>query len=142
MSSTRSPACPRATSSAPAPSWIPPVCARRIAEYYNINQQNVHAYVFGEHGDSSFVPWSTATISTIPVDQYAASLTNPDTIEPKLVHSEVESYIRKSGGKIIERKGATFYAVAVSVCHICQVHLLRCGHHHDGLHHDARRIRH
>ena len=90
----------------------------RIAEYYNINQQNVHAYVFGEHGDSSFVPWSTATISTIPVDQYAASLTNPDTIEPKLVHSEVESYIRKSGGKIIERKGATFYAVAVSVCHI------------------------
>ena len=90
----------------------------RIAEYYNINQQNVHAYVFGEHGDSSFVPWSTATISTIPVDQYASSLTNPDTIEPKLVHSEVESYIRKSGGKIIERKGATFYAVAVSVCHI------------------------
>ena len=90
----------------------------RIAEYYNINQQNVHAYVFGEHGDSSFVPWSTATISTIPVDQYAASLTNPETIEPKLVHSEVESYIRKSGGKIIERKGATFYAVAVSVCHI------------------------
>ena len=90
----------------------------RIAEYYNINQQNVHAYVFGEHGDSSFVPWSTATVSTIPVDQYAASLTNPDTIEPKLVHSEVESYIRKSGGKIIERKGATFYAVAVSVCHI------------------------
>lgn len=90
----------------------------RIAEYYNINQQNVHAYVFGEHGDSSFVPWSTATISTIPVDQYATSLTNPDTIEPKLVHSEVESYIRKSGGKIIERKGATFYAVAVSVCHI------------------------
>ena len=90
----------------------------RIAEYYNINQQNVHAYVFGEHGDSSFVPWSTATISTIPVDQYASSLTNPDTIEPKLVHSEVESYIRKSGGKIIERKVATFYAVAVSVCHI------------------------
>ena len=90
----------------------------RIAEYYNINQQNVHAYVFGEHGDSSFVPWSTATISTIPVDQYASSLTNPDTIEPKLVHSEVESYIRKSGGKIIERKGATFYAVAISVCHI------------------------
>ena len=90
----------------------------RIAEYYNINQQNVHAYVFGEHGDSSFVPWSTATISTIPVDQYASSLTNPDTIEPKLVHSEVETYIRKSGGKIIERKGATFYAVAVSVCHI------------------------
>lgn len=28
--------------------------------------------------------------------------------------------MRKSGGKIIARKGATFYAVAVSVCHICK----------------------
>ena len=90
----------------------------RIAEYYNINQQNVHAYVFGEHGDSSFVPWSLGNISNLPIDRYAESLTNADILEPKLVHSEVETYIRKSGGKIIERKGATFYAVAVSVCHI------------------------
>ena len=43
-----------------------------------------------------------------------------DLAEPKLVHEEVESYIRKSGGKIIQRKGATFYAVAVSVCHLCK----------------------
>lgn len=92
----------------------------RIAEYYNINQQNVHAYVFGEHGDSSFVPWSLGNISNIPIDKYADSLSNPEVLEPKLVHSEVETYIRKSGGKIIERKGATFYAVAVSVCHICK----------------------
>lgn len=39
---------------------------------------------------------------------------------PTLNHEEVEDYIRKSGAKIIERKGATFYAVAVSVCHICK----------------------
>ena len=36
------------------------------------------------------------------------------------MHEEVETYIRKSGGKIIQRKGATFYAVAVSVCHLCK----------------------
>ena len=113
----------------------------RIAEYYNINQQNVHAYVFGEHGDSSFVPWSTATISTIPVDQYAASLTNPDTIEPKLVHSEVELHpqVRRQDHRAQGRdllRGCGF-----GLPHR-QVHLLRCGHHHDGLHHDARRIRH
>ncbi len=92
----------------------------RIAEYYSINQQNVHAYVFGEHGDTSFVPWSMGTISNIAIDKYSECLTEKDTIVPKLVHEEVESYIRKSGGKIIERKGATFYAVAVSVCHICK----------------------
>ena len=32
----------------------------------------------------------------------------------------MEQYIRKSGGRVIARKGATFYAVAVSVCHICK----------------------
>ena len=39
----------------------------RLSEYYNINQTNVHAYVFGEHGDSSFVPWSVANISGVPI---------------------------------------------------------------------------
>ena len=92
----------------------------RLAEYYNINQQNVHAYVFGEHGDSSFVPWSLANISNIPISQYAQCLDDAGRIIPPLVHEEVENYIRKSGGKIIARKGATFYAVAVSVCHICK----------------------
>ena len=33
---------------------------------------------------------------------------------------EVEQYVRKSGGRVIARKGATFYAVSVSVCHICK----------------------
>ncbi len=92
----------------------------RLAEYFTINAQNVHAYVFGEHGDTSFVPWSLANISNIPIDQYGDYLTAKGAVVPKLVHSDVEDYIRKSGAKIIERKGATFYAVAVSVCHICK----------------------
>ena len=58
----------------------------RLAEYYNISQQNVHAYVFGEHGDTSFVPWSMGTISNIAIDRYGEALTNKDFIEPKLVH--------------------------------------------------------
>ena len=40
----------------------------RISEYYSVNQKNVHAYVLGEHGDSSFVPWSLANISNVPVE--------------------------------------------------------------------------
>ena len=92
----------------------------RIAEYYQINQKNVHAYVFGEHGDSSFVPWSLANISNIHVDKYPECITDKDKIVPPLVHEEVEQYVRKSGGRIIERKGATFYAIAISVCHLCK----------------------
>ena len=93
----------------------------RLSEYYNINQQNVHAYVFGEHGDTSFVPWSLANISNIPITQYRACLKeDKEVLSPELVYEEVETYIRKSGGKIIQRKGATFYAVAASVVHICK----------------------
>lgn len=90
----------------------------RIAEYYKISQQNVHAYVFAEHGDSSFVPWSLANISNIPIDQYSGCIADKSKIIPPLVHEEVETYMKKSGAKVIARKGATFYAVAVSVCHI------------------------
>jgi L-lactate dehydrogenase len=92
----------------------------RISEYYSVNQQNVHAYVLGEHGDSSFIPWSLANISNIPILEYPKALANTDKIFPDLDFAEVEDYVRKSGGRIIERKGATFYAIAASVCHICK----------------------
>ena len=91
----------------------------RLSEYYKISQQNVHAYVFGEHGDTSFVPWSLANISSIDIDKYHECLQS-DRVIPKLEYAEVEDYIRKSGAKIIDRKGATYYAVSVSVCHICK----------------------
>ena len=39
---------------------------------------------------------------------------------PELNFEEVEQYVRKSGGRVIARKGATFYAVSISVCHICK----------------------
>lgn len=92
----------------------------RISEYYDISQQNVHAYVFGEHGDSSFVPWSIANISNVPVAEYPKVATTPGAIYPELNYKDVEEYMRKSGGRVIQRKGATFYAVSLSVCHICK----------------------
>ncbi|MBQ8730859.1 MAG: L-lactate dehydrogenase [Lachnospiraceae bacterium] len=92
----------------------------RISEYYSVNQQNVHAYVLGEHGDSSFVPWSIANISNVPVEDYRNSLLNTERDFPDLSKDEVEEYVRKSGAKVIQRKGATFYAVSMSVCHICK----------------------
>ena len=92
----------------------------RIAEYYNINQSNVHAYVFGEHGDSSFIPWSVANISNVPISESNKLASNMNTLFPEFNYNEVEQYVRKSGARVIERKGATFYAVSASVCHICK----------------------
>ena len=91
----------------------------RISEYYSVNQKNVHAYVLGEHGDSSFVPWSLANISNVPVETFKDALQTKDTY-PEFVMDEVEEYMRKSGARVIQRKGATFYAVSISVCHICK----------------------
>ena len=81
----------------------------RVSEYYGINQKNVHAYVLGEHGDSSVVPWSIANISNIPVADYGKSVIG-DGKYPKFDEAEVEEYVKKSGGRVIQRKGATFYA--------------------------------
>ncbi len=92
----------------------------RLSEYYSINQQNVHAYVLGEHGDSSFIPWSLANISNVPIAEYRNSILHKDAVFPELRTEEVEEYVRKSGARVIERKGATFYAVSISVCHLCK----------------------
>lgn len=91
----------------------------RVAEYYEVNQKNVHAYVLGEHGDSSFVPWSIANISNVPIEDYRNALVNSAEY-PEFDREEVENYVRKSGARVIQRKGATFYAVSISVCHICK----------------------
>ncbi len=91
----------------------------RLSEYYSVNQRNVHAYVLGEHGDSAFVPWSIANISNVPVEQYHSSILKQADF-PELRRDEVEEYVCKSGARVIQRKGATFYAVSMSVTHICK----------------------
>ena len=92
----------------------------RLADYLDVSQKNVHAYVLGEHGDSSFVPWSITQISNVPIEKYQQSLVGSDNIAMSLDYENIEQYMRTSGGKIIARKGATFYAIAMSVCHICE----------------------
>lgn len=92
----------------------------RISEYYRVNQQNIHAYVLGEHGDTAVVPWSIANISNVPVEDYGKSLMNNDGFYPEFKKHEVEDFVRKSGGRVIRRKGATYYAVSMSVCHLCK----------------------
>lgn len=92
-----------------------------ISEHFNVAQKNVHAYVYGEHGDSSFVPWSCATIAAVPVDNYpTVAKTSGIDVEPVDKDAMIE-YVRKSGGKIIANKGATFYAVSASVVQLCNV---------------------
>ena len=90
----------------------------RLAEIYNVNKQQVHANVLGEHGDTSFVAWSTATIAGIPVDEYNTSIATPYHLPTEYRREDVENYVKKSGGKIIARKGCTVYGIGMSTTHI------------------------
>ena len=91
----------------------------KIADNYSINPQNVHALVLGEHGDTSFVPWSVNTISNVPFEKYWDFVKYKDEHSSTFDYDGIIDFVRKSGGTIIERKGATYYAVATCVCHIC-----------------------
>ena len=91
----------------------------RLSELYSVNQQQVHAYVLGEHGDSSFVAWSTADISGVSLEEYESTLTDKSVLKvTPYDKAEVEEYVKKSGGQIIAGKGATFYGIAASVTKI------------------------
>lgn len=91
----------------------------RLSELYSVNQKQVHAYVLGEHGDSSFVAWSTADISGVPLTEYEETLSDKSVLTVTPYNREdVEEYVKKSGGKIIAGKGATFYGIAACVTQI------------------------
>ncbi len=92
-----------------------------LSEHFEIAQRNIHAYVMGEHGDSSFVPWSIAKISGASADDYAEMMKAYGKSFKDLDKDAMTEYVHKSGGKIIENKGATFYAVSVSVCRLCSL---------------------
>lgn len=90
----------------------------RLAEIYNVNKKQVHANVLGEHGESSFVAWSTATIAGVPLLEYRGALANDYCLPTDYSFADVENYVKKSGGKIIARTGCTVYGIATTCMHI------------------------
>lgn len=90
-----------------------------LSEKLHIAQKNIHAYVFGEHGDSSFIPWSGAYISGISIKEYYEMMRAQGREVEEIDRDAMIEYVRKSGGRIIANKGATFYAVSAAVCQLC-----------------------
>ncbi|MBQ2893349.1 MAG: L-lactate dehydrogenase [Oscillospiraceae bacterium] len=89
-----------------------------LAKEFNISPKNVHAHVYGEHGDSSFVPWSLATISNNRIANYKKNAPKNQYITFNGDYEGIEEHVRTSGAVVIKAKGVTNYAVAMSVCHI------------------------
>ena len=88
-----------------------------IGKYLNVNNNNVHAYVLGEHGDSEVVSWNTASIAGESFDEYAKKF----NLEwDKDVKAVIESDVKNAAYEIISRKNATYFAVALAVNRIVE----------------------
>ena len=89
-----------------------------LSEHFKVAQKNIHAYVFGEHGDTSFIPWTGAYISGLSTDEYYEVMNAHGKDIAPLDREAMLEYVQKSGGQVIAKKGATFYAVSAMVCQL------------------------
>jgi L-lactate dehydrogenase len=87
-----------------------------LAEKLEIAPQSLHAYIVGEHGDSEVAVWSKVNIAGTPIFGEAY-----DSTEEKMQEMEqtFES-VKNAAYEVIQRKGATCYAIGLGVTHIVQ----------------------
>ena len=86
-----------------------------LATRCEVSPQNIHGYVIGEHGNTSFPAWSTVTVGGVPIKQYLAMRND---LAPELherLREEAKIYVREAAYAIIKGKGSTFYAIAQAV---------------------------
>ena len=81
-----------------------------LGEYLNVSSTNIHAYILGEHGDSSFVPWMNAYIGCKSMMEYIVEM-NIDMNEMHKIYKEVQ----QAAYEIIKRKNATYYGIGLSL---------------------------
>ena len=86
-----------------------------VGAYFRVDPRNVHAYVMGEHGDSEFVPWSQALISTVPVMQLITHSEGRFRFEEL---EQIGEEVRTAAQRIIAAKRATYYGIGMAMVRI------------------------
>ncbi|CAN9389219.1 unnamed protein product [Alternaria alternata] len=86
-----------------------------LAEKAEVAPNSIDAYVLGEHGDSQFIAWSSATIGTTPL----ALALPPNTLTSEF-KSQISSHTRGAAGAIIAAKGCTAYGIGNIAASICK----------------------
>lgn len=88
-----------------------------LGEHLEVDSRSVHSFIIGEHGDSEIVAWSSTNVSGIPVNDFCE-------LRGHFNHEEamhrVADDVKNSAYDIIEKKGATYYGIAMSVKRICE----------------------
>ncbi len=86
-----------------------------VGEHIGVDSRNVHSFIIGEHGDSELAVWSSANVSGVDLDDYCritGKVCDAQTLENMYIQ------VRDSAYKIIEGKGATYYAIGQATLRI------------------------
>lgn len=85
-----------------------------LGEKIGVDARSVHAYIMGEHGDSEFAVWSHANVAGVNLEYYLQEVNDFDAEEVFQIFENV----RDAAYSIIDKKGATFYGIAVALARI------------------------
>ena len=81
-----------------------------LGEYFNISSKNVHAYILGEHGDSSFVPWNHCYVGCKKLIDVMKE-TGKDLSDLDKIYTDVQ----QAAYEIINKKKATYYGIGIAL---------------------------
>lgn len=82
-----------------------------LGDYFNVDTRNVHAYIIGEHGDTELPVWSNANIAGTPITEWTKNREGYSRGDLNQIFLNV----RDAAYHIIERKGATYYGIAMGL---------------------------
>ena len=88
-----------------------------LGEHLDVDSRSVHAFIIGEHGDSEIAAWSSANVSGIPINDFCEMRGH---FEHEKSMKRIADDVKNSAYGIIEKKGATYYGIAMSVRRICE----------------------
>ena len=89
-----------------------------LARHLGVSTQSINAYVLGEHGDSSVVDWTSATVGALSLDEFCRQMkiSMPQTTRNTIAHR-----VRNAAYEIIRGRGATWDGIGAAAAD-----LLRC----------------
>jgi L-lactate dehydrogenase len=88
-----------------------------LGAHCHIDPRNVHGYILGEHGDTEVPIWSTANIAGVMLLDYCAACGRSCRQEER---DEIFRRVRTAAYEIIDRKGATYYAIALGTTRLIE----------------------
>lgn len=88
-----------------------------LGKHVEVDPRDVHGYIIGEHGDTEVAAWSMTNIAGIPMEKYCEQCQNCDQ---SVSRYEIFQNVKNAAYKIIERKGSTYYAIALAVKRIAE----------------------